>query len=79
MEKVLQEILDALFWAPIPFRRYQNTSGCGTASKNSEIKGAIVRIKTNAILKRSINKPFPIKYTYHDTNQTDKAKEQKLR
>ena len=26
MEKVLQE----LFWAPIPFKRYQNTSGCGT-------------------------------------------------
>ena len=79
MEKVVQEILGALFWAPIPFKRYQNTSGCGTASKNSEIKGAIVRIKTNAILKRSINKPFPNKYAYHDTNQTDKAKEQKLR
>ena len=26
MEKVLQE----LFWAPIPFKRSQNTSGCGT-------------------------------------------------
>ena len=26
MEKVLQE----LFWAPIPFKRYQNISGCGT-------------------------------------------------
>ena len=26
MEKVLQK----LFWAPIPFKRYQNTSGCGT-------------------------------------------------
>ena len=79
MEKVLQEISGALFWALIPFKRYQNTSGCGTTSKNSEIKGAIVRIKPNAILKRSINKPFPIKYKYHDTNQTDKAKEQKLR
>ena len=29
MEKVLQE----LFWTPIPFRRYQNTSGCGTGFK----------------------------------------------
>ena len=43
-------------------------------------KGAIVRIKkVNAILKRPVNKPFPTEYTYHDTNQTDKAKEQKLR
>ena len=31
------------------------------------------------ILKRSINKLFPNKYTYHDTSQTDKAREQKLR
>ena len=28
MEKRLQE----LFWAPITFKRYQNTSGCGTAT-----------------------------------------------
>ena len=49
-------------------------------SRDSEIKGAIVRIKkTNAILKRPVNKLFPIEYTYHDTNQTDKAREQKLR
>ena len=26
MEKVLQEF----FYAPIPFKQYQNTSGCGT-------------------------------------------------
>ena len=39
----------------------------------------IVRIKkTNAILKRTVNELFPIKNTYHDTNQTDKAREQKL-
>ena len=45
-------------------------------SRDSEIKGVIVRIKkTNAILKRSVNKLFPIKYTYHDTNKT---REQKL-
>ena len=43
-------------------------------------KGAIVRIKkANAILKRPVNKLFPTEYTYHDTNQTDKAREQKLR
>ena len=48
--------------------------------RDSEIKGAIVRIEnTNAILKRPVNKLFPIEYTYHDTNQTDKAREQKLR
>ena len=35
--------------------------------------------KSNAILKRPVNKLFPIEYTYHDTNQTDKAREQKLR
>ena len=47
---------------------------------DSEIKEAIVRIKnTNPILKRHVNKFFPIEYTYHDTNQTDKAMEQKLR
>ena len=49
-------------------------------SRDSEIKGAIVRTeKTNAILKRPVNKLSPIKYTYHDNNQTDKAREQKLR
>ena len=49
-------------------------------SRDSEIKGAIVRIKkTNAILKCPGNKLFPIEYTYHDANQTHKAREQKLR
>ena len=39
------------------------------SSKDSEIKGAIVRIKkTNAIPKCLINKLFPIKYKY-ETNQ----------
>ena len=41
-------------------------------------KGAIVRIKkANTILKHHLNKLFPTEYTYHDTNQTDKAREQK--
>ena len=35
--------------------------------------------KANAILKRLVNKLFPTEYTYHDTSQTDKAREQKLR
>ena len=48
--------------------------------RDSEIRGAIVRMaKTNAILKRPVNKLFTVKNTYHDTNQTDKSTEQKLR
>ena len=35
--------------------------------------------KVNAILKHQLNKLFPTEYTYHDTNRTDKAREQKLR
>ena len=43
-------------------------------------KGVIVRIKeANAILKRPVNKLFLVEYRYHDTNQRDKAREQKLR
>ena len=43
-------------------------------------KGTVVRIKeANAVLKRPVNKLFLVEYTYHDTNQTDKAREQKLR
>ena len=49
-------------------------------SWDSEIKGAMVRIKrTNAILKCPVNKLSPIEYTYHDTNKTDKARKQNLR
>ena len=35
--------------------------------------------KANAILKLSANKLFPTEYIYHDRNQTDKARKQKLR
>ena len=35
--------------------------------------------KTNTILKRPVNKLFTVKNTQHDTNKTDKAREQKLR
>ena len=49
-------------------------------SRHSEIRGAIVRMaKTNTILKLPVNKLFTVKNTYHDTNQTDKAREQNLR
>ena len=48
--------------------------------RDSEIRGAIVRMtKTNTIPKRSVNKLFTVKNTYHNTKQTDKAREQKLR
>ena len=43
-------------------------------------KWAIVRIeKANAILKHPINKLLPTEFAYHDINQTNKAKEQKLK
>ena len=49
-------------------------------SRDSGRRGAILEIKkSNANLKRLINKVFPTEYTYHATNQTDKAREQKLR
>ena len=42
-------------------------------------KGVIVRIKkANSILKINVKKLFQFQHKYHDTNQTDKAREQKL-
>ena len=35
--------------------------------------------KAIAILKRPVNRLFATEYAYHDTNQTDKAREQNLR
>ena len=50
------------------------------AGRDSEIRGAIVRIaKTNRILKRPVKKLFAVENTYNDTNQTDKARGQKFR
>ena len=37
------------------------------------------KVKTSAILKLPLNKLFTVKNTYHDANQTDKARGQKLR
>ena len=49
-------------------------------SRDSEKVGPIVRIvNANATLKHPVNKLFSFENTYHDTNQTDKAREQKLR
>ena len=47
---------------------------------DSEIKRAIERIAiTNIILKRSVNKLFSVEGTYHQTTQTGRAREQKLK
>ena len=35
--------------------------------------------KTDAILKRPVNKLFTFENTYHDIKQADKAREQKVR
>ena len=44
--------------------------------RDSEKRGPIVRIsKANRILKRPVNKLFPIENTYQDTNQTGTARE----
>ena len=49
-------------------------------NRDSEIRGAIVRMtKTNTIFKRHVNKLFRVTNTYHDTDQKDKVKKQKLR
>ena len=50
------------------------------SSRDSEISGEILRIeKKNTILKLPGNNFVTVENTYHDTNQTDKAREQKLR
>ena len=47
-------------------------------SRDYETRGAIVRIvKNNKILKCPANKLFAVENKYHDTNKTDKAREQK--
>ena len=30
-KSVTRTFLNAFFWVPVPFKRYQNTSGCGSA------------------------------------------------
>ena len=70
-----------IFYEKVPryFRRISIVTRA-LPSRDSEIRGPIMRIaKTNTILKRPVNKLFTVENTYHDTNQTDKAKEQKLK
>ena len=68
-----------LYGEKVPKHRIATVAGVFT-SRDPEIRGAIVKTaKTDTILKHPINKLFTIENTYHDTNQTDKAKEQKLR
>ena len=48
-------------------------------SGDFEIRGRIVKISnTNTVLKRPLNKLFTVENTYHDSNQTGKARKQKL-
>ena len=48
--------------------------------RDSELRGAIVRMaKINTILKRPVNKLFTVENTHHDTNETDKARGQKVK
>ena len=64
---------------PVHFWRIALVTGV-LSSRDSEITAAIVRTaKTSTILKRPVNKLFTVKNTYYDTNQNDKAREQKLR
>ena len=61
-------MLHEIFWAPIPFKRYQNTSGCST-----------VNYKTTAILSRPTQKSlyqllaFLNLYQYARTNMLQTA------
>ena len=65
--------------APKHFWRIAIVTGV-LPSRDSEIRETIVRIaKSNTILKRPLNKLFTVENTYHDTDQTNKEREQKLR
>ena len=64
---------------PIHFWRIAIVPGV-LPNRDSERRGVVVRIaKTNTILKRPVNNLFTVENTCHDTNQTDKVREQKFR
>ena len=64
---------------PMHFSRIAKVTGI-LPSRNFETRGAVIRIaKTNTILKHPVNHFFTDGNAYHDTNQTDNAREQKLR
>ena len=48
-------------------------------SRDSEIRRTMVRIVKTVILKRPVKELFEVENTYYDTNETDKAREQKFR
>ena len=53
---------------------------CPDTFGDSKIRASIVRIaRVNKTLKRPVNKLFTVEYTYHDTDQTNKARELKFR
>ena len=64
---------------PDTFRELPYNSGITKyLSRDYEIRGVILRIvKTNTIVRRPVNKLFRTENIYQDTNQTDKAREQK--
>ena len=50
-----------------------------TPSRDSEVRGAIVRIaKTNSTLKHPVNNLFAVENIYYGTNQTDKASHREI-
>ena len=50
------------------------------SSRYYEIRGALeIMANTYTMIKHPVNKVFTVKNTYHDTNQADKAREQKIR
>ena len=69
-----------VFYEKVPrhFWRIATVTWVST-SRNYKIRRAIVRIiNTNTILKCPANKLFTVENTYHDTNKTDKAREQRF-
>ena len=65
---------------PKHFCRIAIVAGILPTDFSSETRGTIAKImQTNTIFVHLINKLFTIENTYHDTNQTDKEREQKLR
>ena len=72
-------ILCQVFYEKVP-RHFWRTATVTRvlSSRDSEIRRAIVRIVKTVILKRPVKKFFAVENTYYNTNQTDKAREQKL-
>ena len=62
-KKGCKNFLGAFFWVPIPFKRYQNTSGCGTDRWTEHLIRAIVKsVMENVENERIRNKWGSIPY-----------------